>query len=71
MDHIFRFHTNIYKEKGKFSMKKITRSFVPCCYGYRGRICCIDCLRRQLGFLCCQLDRYFRNGIHRSRERSC
>lgn len=41
-------------------------SFVPCCYGYRGRICCIDCLRRQLGFLCCQLDRYFRNGIHRS-----
>ena len=46
-------------------------SFVPCCYGYRGRICCIDCLRRQLGFLCCQLDRYFRNGIHRSRERSC
>lgn len=25
MDHIFRFHTNIYKEKGKFIMKKITR----------------------------------------------
>ncbi len=52
-------------------MKKDHSSFVPCCYGYRGRICCIDCLRRQLGFLCCQLDRYFRNGIHRSRERSC
>ena len=61
MDHIFRFHTNIYKEKGKFIMKKITRrSFLAA-----------DCLRRQLGFLCCQLDRYFRNGIHRSRERSC
>ena len=25
MDHICRFHTNIYKEKGKLIMKKITR----------------------------------------------
>ena len=32
MDHIFRFHTNIYKEKGKFIMKKITRrSFLSIC----------------------------------------
>ena len=52
-------------------MKKITRRSFLAAMGIVGRICCIDCLRRQLGFLCCQLDRYFRNGIHRSRERSC
>ena len=70
MDHIFRFHTNIYKEKGKFIMKKITRRSFLAAMGIVGASAALTAWR-QLGFLCCQLDRYFRNGIHRSRERSC
>ena len=62
MDHIFRFHTNIYKEKGKFIMKKITR---------RSFLAAMGIVGASAAFLFCQLDRYFRNGIHRSRERSC
>ena len=50
-------------------MKKITRRSFLAAMGIVGASAALTACGGS--FLCCQLDRYFRNGIHRSRERSC